>query len=55
MLLLQWIAHTGMARRKHFVSSSAQIRSVKLHLHQFVHVLQNQHIAVQLYDALILD
>jgi len=54
MLLLQRIAHTGMARSKHLVALARVAGGIKLQVHQLIHVAQHQHVAVQLHHAVVL-
>src|SRR4051812_28346941 len=53
MWLLERITHTSMSRSKHLLSFPSQLWPVKFHLHQLVHILQYQHIAIQLHDSVI--
>ena len=55
MRLLQRIAHARVAGREHLVALPSHARGIQLQLHQFVHVVQDQHVAVQLHDAVIFD
>jgi hypothetical protein len=54
MRLPEWIAHTRMASSKHTPSPPSLRRRVQLELHQLIHVSQHEHIAIQLYDAVVL-
>lgn len=54
MRLLQRITNTCMSRRKNPLPLPQHLRPIKLHLHQLVHIMPHQHIAIQLYHALIL-
>lgn len=54
MRLLERIAHACMAGREHSVALACCARRVKLQLHQLVHVLQHQHVAVELHYAIVL-
>jgi hypothetical protein len=51
--LLQRVAYTCMACREDLVALSTSTRRVEFHLHQLIHVVQDQHVAVQLHDAVI--
>ena len=51
--LLQRIAYTCMACRKDLVALTTSARRVEFHLHQLIHIVQDQHVAVQLHDAVI--
>lgn len=42
-----------MPRGKHAHAGAFLIRRIELHLHQLIHILQHQHIAVQLDHAII--
>lgn len=55
MRLLQRIAHTSMTRSKHPLPGPRQLRRIELEIHQLVHILEGDHVAIQLDDALILD
>lgn len=55
MLLLQRITNTRMARGENPLPLARQRRRIELHLHQLVHVLHDQHIAIQLHDPVVLD
>ena len=50
----QRITHTSMTRRKHPVPLPPHLRPIQFQLHQLVHILQHQHVAVQLHDAGVL-
>lgn len=59
MRLLQRIAHTRVARRKHpltrlLVTTLTDLGRIEVHLHQLVHVAQDEHVRVELDDAGIL-
>lgn len=43
-----------MARSEHFLALPFQLRPIEFHLHQLVHILQDQHVAVQLNHAVVL-
>lgn len=55
MRLFQRIATTCVACCKNLFSRNITARRVQFKIHQFVHVFQNQHVAVQLYDSVIFD
>jgi hypothetical protein len=55
MRFLQRIANTSMPRGKHSLPLPRHTRGIKLHLHQLIHILQHQHIAIELHDAIIFD
>ena len=55
MRLLKRIAHAGMTGGKDTVSSPLQFRRIEFQIHQFVHVLERDHVAIQLDDAIIFD
>ena len=42
-----------MSRRKYFISLSAHLRPIQFHLHQLIHILHHQHIAIQLHNPVI--
>jgi hypothetical protein len=54
MRLLQRITNASVAPCKDPVAGSIHSRRIELNIHQFVHVPENKHIAVQLYDSVIL-
>lgn len=54
MRLLERIANTRMSRRKHPIPIATHSRRIQLNVHQLIHILQNHHIAIQLYNTLIL-
>lgn len=53
MRLLQRVAHACVARREHLWALACRARRIQLHLHKLIHVLQHQHIRVQLYHTVI--
>lgn len=53
MRLLQWITHTRMSSRKNLLALPSKFRPIKLHLHQLVHILHDQHITIQLNHAIV--
>lgn len=55
MFLLQWITNTRMPRRKNPLPLPSQTGRIKLHLHQLIHILHHQHIAIKLHNTLILS
>ena len=55
MRLLQRVTNTRMPCRKHLLSLPLQLRPIELHLHQLVHVLHDQHIAIELHNTVVLD
>ena len=55
MRLLEWIADAGMAACKDTVSFALHPGWIELQIHQFVHVLENSHVAVQLDNSVIFD
>jgi hypothetical protein len=54
MRLLQWIANTCMASCEDLFTLPFQSRGIKVHLHQFIHILHGQHVAIQLHHSIIL-
>lgn len=54
MRFLQGVTHAGMASGEDPLPLPLQARRVKLEIHQLVHILQDQHVAIQLHDAVIL-
>ena len=54
MRLFERIANTRMARSKDPVPGAIAICRIKLNVHEFVHIPQDQHIAVQLHHTVIL-
>ena len=54
MRFLQRVAHTRVACSKDPLPLPTQARRVKLEIHQLIHVLQDQHVAVKLHHAVIL-
>lgn len=55
MGLLQWITNACVASCKDPLSLTLHAWRIKLKIHELVHVLQDQHIAVQLHHAVISD
>lgn len=55
MRLLQRIANTSMTSCKHTLPRPRQLRGIELEIHQLVHIVERDHVAIQLDDALILD
>lgn len=54
MRFAQRVTHTRMASCEDALARPAHARRIQLQVHQLVHVLDDQHVAVQLHDALIL-
>jgi hypothetical protein len=52
--LLERVTYACMAGRKHLLSLARCARGVQLHLHKLIHVLEHQHVRVQLHYAIIL-
>jgi hypothetical protein len=48
MGFLEWVANASMNRCEYFIAVNIQRQ-----VHELVHVLQDQHIAVQLHDTLV--
>jgi hypothetical protein len=46
MWLLQWVTNTRMPRRKNLLPLSLQLRPIELQLHELIHILHHQHIAI---------
>lgn len=55
MRLLQRITNTGMTRGKNTISRARQLGRVQFDIHQLIHILERDHVAIQLDDAVILD
>lgn len=55
MGLLQRVADTGVTCSKDTVTASGELWAIKRNVHQLIHVLKNQHVAVELNNAVILD
>jgi len=55
MRLLQGIADTGVTCCEDAVTATGELSTVKRDVHQLVHVLEDEHVAVKLDDTLILD
>jgi hypothetical protein len=55
MWLFQRVANTCVPCSKYPFSLAPKARWIKLQIHQLVHILQNQHIAIQLHYAVIFD
>lgn len=53
--LLQRIADTSVTCSKDTVTTSGELWAIKRNVHQFVHVLEDEHVAVKLDDAFIFD
>jgi hypothetical protein len=53
--LLQGVADAGMAGGEDALARPLKTRRVELEIHQLVHVLADQHVAVELHDAVVLD
>lgn len=54
MWLLQWIAYASMTGSEHSTSLTSHARWVQFKIHQLVHILQDEHVTIQLNNALIL-
>jgi len=54
MRLLQWITHTSMACCIDLVALPIIPRWIEFNFHQFIHILEYHHVAVQLYNSIIL-
>jgi hypothetical protein len=54
MRLLERIAYTSMARGEHPVAFASRTRRIQFHFHQLVHILQHQHVTVELNYPVIL-
>ena len=55
MRFLERIADASVRGGEDPVSGSVELGAVERQVHQFVHVLQNQHVAVELYHAGVFD
>lgn len=53
MRLFQRVADTGVRRGKDSPSRAVTFRWIKLHVHELIHVLHNQHITIQLDDTVV--
>jgi len=55
MRLLQGVADTGVTCSKDAITTTSKLRAVERHVHQLVHVLEDEHVTVKLNDTLILS
>lgn len=55
MFLFQRITSALMGSRNDTISSHANFRWIQLDIHQFIHILDNQHVAIKHHDAFILN
>lgn len=54
MSLLQRITCASMTPCKHSISLPRHLWRIQLQIHQFIHILQDQHVAIKLYQSIIL-
>jgi len=54
MRFLPRIAHACMTCGKHPVAPALHLRRIQFQIHQFIHVLPHEHVAIKLHHALIL-
>lgn len=55
MRFLQRITSARVPRGENPLPLPRHARRIELHLHQLIHVLQRQHVRIQLHDSVILD
>lgn len=55
MRFLQRITNTRVPRCKNSLSLPRHARRIELQLHQLIHILERQHIRIQLHDSVIFD
>jgi hypothetical protein len=55
MRFLQRVADTGVTCSKDAITTTSKLRAVEGHIHQLVHVLEDEHVTVELDNTLVLD